>query len=217
MNWNLAASFVIATLAIVNPLGKTPIRSELPGDEPARPEVTPSLVATALLEKTIFQVDVVSLELWLGPATTLEVRRHLTAGTDSLAAAVAGSRDAWARLVFQRDVGLDRFLAGVTEDMQRAVHAGLLDAAGYTKVATGLPVWLAPLRERGIASGDRFTYAIVGDTLRIVFTRQDGDVVIDQTDVGPAHRRALLGSFVAPGAGFRDDLLADLKRKAERP
>ena len=216
MNWNLAASFVIATLAIVNPLGKTPIRSELPGDEPARPEVTPSLVATALLEKTIFRVDVVSLELWLGPETTVEVRGHLTAGTDSLAAAVAGSRDAWAQLVFQRDVGLDRFLAGVTEDMQRAVHAGLLDTASYTKVATGLPVWLAPLRERGIASGDRFTYAIGGDALRIVFTRQDGDVVIDQTDVGPAHRRALLGSFVAPGTGFHDDLLADLKRKAER-
>jgi hypothetical protein len=211
MNWNLPGSFAIATiaiatLAIANPVG-----------EPVRPEATPSLVATALLEKTIFQVDVVSVELWLGPATTLEVRRHLAAGTDSLAAAVAGSRDAWARLVFQRDVDLDRFLAGVTEDMQRAVHAGLLDAAGYAKVATDLPGWLAPLRERGIASGDRFTYAVVDDTLRIVFTRRDGDVVIDQADVGPAHRRALLGSFVAPGAGFRDDLLADLRRKGDRP
>jgi hypothetical protein len=217
MNLNLAAGFVIATLAIVNPLGKIPIRRELPGGEPVRPEVTPSLVATALLEKTIFRVDVVSLELWLGPETTLEVRRHPTAGKDSLAAAVAGSRDAWVQLVFQRDVGLDRFLAGVNEDMQRAVHAGLLDTASYAKVATGLPVWLTPLRERGIAAGDRFTYAIVGDTLRTVFTRQDGEVVIDQTDVGPAHRRALLGSFMAPGAGFRDDLLADLQWKAERP
>jgi hypothetical protein len=217
LNRNLAASFAFATLAIVNPVGNIPIGSELLGGEPARPEVTPSLVATALLEKTIFRVDVASLELWLGPETTLEVRRHLAAGTDSLTAAVAGSRDAWARLVFQRNVNLDRFLAGVTEDMQRAVHAGLLDAAGYAKVATGLPDWLAPLRERGIASGDRFTYAIVDDTLRTVFTRQDGDVVIDQTDIGPAHRRALLGSFVAPGAAFRDDLLAELKQKGEGP
>lgn len=217
MNWNLATGFALATLAIVNPLGKMPSGSGLPGGEPARPEVTPSLVATALLEKTVFKVDVVTLDLWLGPSTTLDVRRHLAAGTDSLAAAVADSRDAWVRLVFQRDVGLDRFLAGVTEDMQRAVQAGLLDPGGYDKVSTGLPLWLAPLRERGIASGDRFTYAIVDDTLRTVFTRQDGAVVIDQIDVGPAHRRALLGSFVAPGAGFRDDLIAELKRKGERP
>ena len=40
MNWNLAVSFTIATLAIVNPVGA-----------PLRPEATPSLVATALLEK----------------------------------------------------------------------------------------------------------------------------------------------------------------------
>ncbi len=212
MNGNLTACLAMAILAIVHPIG-----SALQGAEPARPEVTPSLVATALLEKTIFKVDVVSLELWLGPATTMEVRRHLAAGTDSLAAAVAGSRNAWARLVFQRDVNLDRFLAGVTEDMQRAVRAGLLDTAGYTKVARGLPVWLEPLREQGIATGDRFTYAIVNDTLRTVFTRQGGDVIIDQTDVGPAHRRALLGSFVAPGAGFCDDLLGELKLKEETP
>jgi len=217
MHWNLAAGFALAILAIAHPLGKTAIGNGLPGGEPARPEVAPSLVAAVLLEKTVFKVDVVTLELWLGPATTVDVRRHLAAGTGSLDAAVADSRDAWARLVFQRDVGLDRFLAGVTEDMQRAVQAGLLDEAGYAKVSTGLPRWLAPLHERGIASGDRFTYAIMDDTLRTVFTRRDGEVVIDQVDVGPAHRRALLGSFVAPGAGFRDDLLAELKRRDEGP
>lgn len=217
MKRNLVAGFAVVILAIANPLGMAPVRAGLPGEEPARPETTPSLVINALLEKTIFKVDVVSLELWLGPATTRDIRRHPPAGADSLATVIADSRDAWAQLVFQRDVGLDRFLAGVTEDMQRAVNAGWLDAEGYAEVATGLPRWLAPLKEQGIASGDRFTYAIVEDTLRAVFTRQDGNVVIDQTDVGPAHRRALLGSFVAPGAGFREGLLADLKRKRERP
>jgi len=187
------------------------------GGAPVRPAATPSLVAHALLEKTIFQVDVVALELWLGPATTREVRRRLAAGSDSLAAVVADSRDAWAQLVFRRDVSLERFLAGVDDDMRRAARAGLLDDAAYAEVAEGLPVWLAPLRERGIASGDRFTYRIADDTLRTVFTRREGDVVVDQTDVGPAHRRALLGSFVAPGASFRDDLLADLDRRGESP
>jgi len=187
------------------------------------PPAAGSVHMEALLEKTLFQVDVINLDLWLGPASADQVRRLCAAtdqaavSPDSLAAVVARSRDARVRMVLQRDVGLDRFLAGVTEDMQRAVNAGWLDAEGYAEVATGLPRWLAPLKEQGIASGDRFTYAIVEDTLRAVFTRQDGNVVIDQTDVGPAHRRALLGSFVAPGAGFREGLLADLKRKRERP
>ena len=166
----------------------------------------------ALLEKTIFQVDVIALDLWLGPVSVAEVRRlgaaaeAGVASPDSLAAIVAGSRDARARMVLQRDVSLDRFLDGVTADMRRAHRAGLLSADGLQHVASGLPIWLGPLRADGLREGDRFHYRIAGDTLRTRVERRDGAVVIDQTDVGPEHRRALLGSFVAPEAAFADQL-----------
>ena len=187
------------------------------------PPAAGSVRLEAKLEKTIFQVDVIALDLWLGPASADEVSR-LCAATDlgsvprdSLAAIVAGSRDARTRMVLQRDVSLDRFLDGVIEDMGRAHEAGLLGAEGFQLVATGLPIWLAPLRADGLRKGDRFLYTIAGDTLRTVVERRDGNVVIDQTDLGAEHRRALLGSLVAPGGGFADELLGQLPRRVCSP
>ena len=177
----------------------------------------------AQLEKTIFKVDVIALDLWLGPTSADEVGRLCSAAfpgavpRDSLAAIVAGSRDARARMVLQRDVGLDRFLDGVIADMRRACGAGLLGAEGFELVARGLPVWLAPLRADGLREGDCLLYHIAGDTLRTLVERRDGGVVIDQTDVGAEHRRALLGSLVAPGGGFADELLDQLPRRVRSP
>lgn len=177
----------------------------------------------ALLEKTLFQVDVIALDLWLGPATVSELQRLCAASDpgeaprDSLAVTVADSRDAQARMVLCRNVGLDRFLEGVIADMRRAHRAGLLGEEGLHVVSTGLPVWLAPLREEGLREGDCFLYRIAGDTLQTVVQRRDGEVVLDQTDVGAEHRRALLGSLVAPGGGFADQLLGQLQRQGGAP
>lgn len=183
------------------------------------PPAAGSVHMEALLEKTLFQVDVINLDLWLGPASADQVRRLCAAtdqaavSPDSLAAVVARSRDARVRMVLQRDVGLDRFLDGVIEDLRRANEAGLLGAEGFEAVSTGLPAWLHPLRADGLWEGDRFLYCITGDTLRTVVERRDGRVVINQTDVGPEHRRGLLGSLVAPGGGFADELLDQIPRR----
>jgi hypothetical protein len=178
---------------------------------------------SALLEKTIFQVDVARLELRLGPPTAAQLRqlgrRHAPdrAPADSLAALVAGCREARAELTLVRDVGLGRFLEGVIADMARARDAGLLSRAGFREVAAGLPRWLAPLRAGGLAAGDRFLYTVAGDTLRTVYRRRDGTVVIDQTDQGPEHRRALLGGFVAPGAAFAGALRDRIRAATGQP
>lgn len=174
----------------------------------------------AVLRKTIFRFDVVALELWLGRATMREAAEALAndasadgrsgAARDELARVVASSRQARAVMVFQRNVSLHRFLAGVMKDMRGAREAGLLSGAGYEEVSAGLPVWLAPLRDDGLGRGDRFRQFVVGDTLRTVVERRGGEVVVDQTDVGTEHRQALLGSFVAPGSGFRDQILDEL-------
>jgi len=56
MNWNLAASFAIATLAIVNPLGKIPIWSELTGDQTdaVRRRIALMAVSTAVVIAVVF-------------------------------------------------------------------------------------------------------------------------------------------------------------------
>jgi hypothetical protein len=179
---------------------------------PERPAVEGGRVVEARLEKTIFQVDVAHLQLWLGPETA----ETIATTPDSLATHVADCRDAWAELRLLRGASLDRFLAGIDKDMRRARSAGLLGDDGYRKVAEGLPIWLEPLRALGLEKNDRFVYRIHGDTLRTVVERAGGTVVIDQIDVGPEHRRALLGSFVAPGAGFQDELAKKLRRQATR-
>jgi len=174
----------------------------------------------ALLEKTIFRIDIVALELWLGPGAVRRAAPVLSsfaaddalpsAARDDLARAVARSRDARAVLTFQRDVDFERLLAGATGDLRRARDAGLLSPAGYDEVAAGLPRWLAPLQAEGLRAGDRFVQTVTGDTLRTVVERHGGEVVVDQTDVGPEHRHALLGSYLAPGSGLRDQLLDGL-------
>jgi hypothetical protein len=187
---------------------------------PPRPAAQPSVEMSMLLEKTIFQVDVLTLDLWLGPDTArlLESWLPLTddrAAADSVAVIALHSRDAWATIEFQRNVGLDQFLDGIDENMRRARDAGHLTAEGYAVVATGLPRYFAPLSERGIEDRDRLFYRISGDTLRTVFQQHDGRVVIDQVDVGPERRLSLLGSFFVAGSGFRSGLLASLPRAAD--
>jgi hypothetical protein len=182
-----------------------------------RPIATPAVTLNMLLEKTIFQVDVLILELWLGPETARQLERRLPVTGSDDADAVANmavqSRDAWATIVFRRGVKLSQFLSGIDEDMRKARDAGFLSAAGYDTVAAGLPRYFAPLAARGIEKDDRLFYRVRGDTLRTVFQRADGSVVIDQIDVGPERRLSLLGSFFVKGSSFRRGLLDSLPHR----
>jgi hypothetical protein len=182
-----------------------------------RPDAAPFLTARTLLEKTIFKVDVLTLELWLGPETVARLAPLLPLSNSNeareAAARIAGdSRDAWAELIFQRSIGLNQFLGGIDENMRRARDAGLITSEGYDLVATGLPRAFAPLDQDGIAAGDRILYRVRGDTLRTVYQRETGELVVDQTDIGPERRLSLLGSFFVAGSDFRPGLLESLPR-----
>lgn len=169
-----------------------------------------------LLEKTIFQVDVLTLDVRFGERDTERIAR-LARGrsySDELADSIAGvairSQDAWAQIEFKRDVSLDQFLDGVGDNLKRAWEAGVIDRGAYEMVSDGLPRWFAFLEERGIRKGDRIFYRIRGDSLRTRFVGANGAELLDQVDVGPERRRAVLGSYFVRGSDFREGLIESL-------
>ena len=113
MKPNLTATAVIGALLVSGLAAST----EIPADPIPRPGSEPSLTTRALLEKTIFKVDVLTLELWLGPETVSRLTPLLPVPDDdgsreAVARIALDSRDAWAELVFQRGISLDQFLGG---------------------------------------------------------------------------------------------------------
>lgn len=203
--------------------------SELPGGPD--PEGSPSQEAAldtaslaegpwstmrTLLERTIFQVNVLELTVRLGPdpADRIEAlagaRLPREVFEDSAARIGARATDALARLDFRRTVGLGRFAEAVRSNLDRAAADGYLSEGEARAIGDSIPRWFAFLGERPIREGDRIVYRIRGDTLRTLFLRADGERRLDQTDVGPEHRLAVLGSYFARESDFREGLLASL-------
>jgi hypothetical protein len=180
------------------------------------PERQGVLEATALLEKTLFRIDVARLHLRLGEETAagLEARlaREPRSGglADTVAALAIQTRHATARLLFLRDVGFSRFLDGVRDGVAVARDSGLIDSTFATALFEGFPVWYAPLADRGVREGDAMIYRIRGDTLRTTFLTEGGRVLVDHLDVAPQARLSVMGGFLAPGSDFREPLLEDL-------
>jgi hypothetical protein len=208
---------MIGMILLALPAGLIATRGAAQVGEPVpMPEAEPSVRMSMKLEKTIFKFDVLTLTLWLGPDTTEKLAPLLgeldqPAARDSVAHIAMESRNAWARITFHREVGLDRFLAGIDDNMRLALRAGIITRSGYETISSDLPRWFAPVAERGFRSGDRIFYRIRGDTLRTVFVTVSGWTPIDQVDVGPERRLAVLGSFLVEGSDFRKGLLVSLR------
>ena len=169
-----------------------------------------------LLEKTIFQVNVVDLTLRYDSATTARIRRavegreYSDALADTVAAAVLGARNVNAHLDFRRDIGLDRFLESVHENMMKARDAGMLADSAFRRFEGELSGWYSALEGRGVKDGDITRYRIRGDSLWVVYRSAAGDTLIHRTDVGEQHRRAVIGGYLAPGVDFREGLVRSL-------
>jgi hypothetical protein len=164
-----------------------------------------------LLEKTIFKVDVAWLDIWFTPGVGQRLRslasRRPGSARDSIARVALDATDVLARLTFERDVGVDRFLDGLVTSTEKARDAGIITDAMLRDIRTSSSQWYAPLEARGIRDGDEMLYRIRGDTLRTVVRSADGTTLLDQTDVGPERRLAVLGGYLAPGGDFRDGLI----------
>ena len=174
-----------------------------------------------LLEKTIFNVDVLWLTLQLGGPTgerlrTLSAQRSLDDQVaDSVASVAVDAECAVAQIDFVRDVSRDRFLDGLRDSARKAWEASLLDEETYRFIESASSDWYPFLRERGVVDGDRMTYRIRGDTLHIEYRTPDGEVLMDDTDVGAGRSRSVLAGYFAPGSDFRDGLMESLFRDDE--
>ena len=73
-----------------------------------------------------------------------------------------------------------------------------------------MPVWFGFLEVEGASKGDEILYRIRGDSLRTVYRTVGQEVLLDQVDVGPERRMAVLGSYFAPGSDFRKGLIRSL-------
>ena len=169
-----------------------------------------------LLERTIFKVDVLTLDVWFGPSTAGRIEGLLSRSpqsrglADSLAAAALEANDVLTRLTFRRNVRLGQFLDGIRGNLRRATRAGIVTPAEFQSISTDLPRWYSFLAERGIRSGDRMYQRVRADTLRTVYVDPEGDILLDQVDVGPERRLAVLGGYFAPGSDFREGLVASV-------
>lgn len=175
-----------------------------------------------LLEKTIFRVDVLTLDVRFGPETTarldslVDARSYSERLADSVAAVALGTGDAWARIQFERSVSLDRFLGGIRDNLREARDAGIVTETQFGSISSNLPRWYAFLSDRKIHEGDEMFYGIRGDSLHSVFRGAEGEVLLDQVDVGPERRLSVLGGYFAPGSDFREGLIRSLFTESDR-
>jgi hypothetical protein len=166
-----------------------------------------------VLEKTIFKVDAVRLDLTIRGDTPERVERLVTgqvdarAWSDSIAALYLGADQALVRMTFLRSFGLSRFLDANRKVMEKLSKAGWISEEEFRELDLENRARFEGLAEDGIRDGDVIEHEVRGDTVTTRYTDVTGTVRIDGFLVGSAERRVLLGSLFGPESDFRQGLL----------
>ncbi len=174
---------------------------------------------SVFLEKTILEVDVLSLEIRVDQATADTLRKlvrgnkHSDALERRVVSAILQTKSAYAGLKFLRSFSRDDFIEGVRAETRRAHEAKLVDRAEYKRVYDNMPKWFAFLGDRGIRSGDWLYNRGDPEGMRTVFIDEGGRQRMDVTVAGQAPIRTLLASYLAPGGDLRGPLVRSLFEK----
>jgi hypothetical protein len=167
-------------------------------------------------ERTIFNVDILQLEVGFDPETA-ETFSSLIRGQsydDAVARQVVdvalAAPDVMVRTQFLRDVSLDQFLDGMRDNLRHARESGYLTPEEEGLIARETTEGYAVLEDRGIRKGEVMWYRLRGDTLHVAFVALDGEVLVEDRPVGPERRMAVLGGYLAEGSDFREDLIRSL-------
>jgi hypothetical protein len=173
-------------------------------------------LAHMLLEKTFLKVDVLTLDIRFGKPTQEKIAaaadgKAFSSGLANEVASLAiGADRAVVQMKFARDVGLDKWIDVLKENIAQARKANLTTAALEKKVNDNLPKTFAPLSERGYLKGDRLFYDVRPDSLRTVVVATDGKVLVDVSTRESDVARVVMAAFFAPDSEFRAPLLKSL-------
>ncbi len=172
-------------------------------------------VMEMLLEKTLFKVDILRLEVRLTGRDAERIAVFVTEGEsqasqDSIAAVAIDAQHALIDTEFIRSLSLDQFVGGARDDLDAVQKAGIVSQETYQRLAEGLPNWFGFLSERRILTGDSLQYRIDGDTIRTRYSSADGTTLMQRTDVDPETRRGILGTYFVQGSQFRKKLIRSL-------
>ncbi|MGB5525937.1 MAG: hypothetical protein WBN79_03675 [Gemmatimonadota bacterium] len=174
-----------------------------------------------VLEKTIFKVDAVRLDLTIRGETPTRVAELVTgradprAWSDSVAALYLAADQARVRMTFLRSFGLNRFLDANRDVMEKLSKAGWITEDEFRELDRENRARFEGLAEDGIRDGDVIEHEVRGDTVTTRYTDVTGTVRIDGLLVGSAERRVLMGSLFGPESDFRQGLLDLVFRRAE--
>jgi len=170
-----------------------------------------------LLEKTVFNVDVLTVEVRLGR----QVHRRLAEaiGTNKqyseqlverLARVVLDADDALVEVRYLRDISFEQWMEGVVENLDHAEAAKLITKEIRQRVQERVPVAFAAIKRRGYERGDRLLYRVRADSVRMVVVGEKGTIYVDTTDIGKDAPRVVMASYFAPRSEFREPLLRSL-------
>lgn len=170
-----------------------------------------------LLEKTIFNVDVLTVDVRIGK----QVHRRFVdvIGTnkqycaqlgDALAKVAVDADDALVEVGYLRDISFEQWMEGVVENLDRAESAMLITKGVRQRVQARVPVAFASIRERGYRRGDRLLYRVRAGSVRMVVVSANGNIYVDTTDVDKDAPRVVMASYFAPKTDFREPLLRSL-------
>ena len=174
-----------------------------------------------VLEKTIFKVDAVRLDLTIRGDTPSRVERLVTgrvdprAWSDSVAALYLGADQALVTMTFLRSFGLNRFLDANRDVMEKLSEAGWITEEEFRRLDQENRARFEGLAADGVRDGDVIEHEVRGDTVTTRYTDVTGTVRIDGLLVGSGERRVLLGSLFGPESDFRQGLLDLVFSRAE--
>ncbi len=178
---------------------------------------------STLYEKSFlfFSVDVLTLEIRFGSEVAEKVKSLLQNGdepsqfADSIADTAIHAEDAFVHIRFLRNISLKRFIEEARQSTKLVRDAGIIDNPSYEQISENLPIWYAPLANRGIREGDEMFYRIRGKSLRTVYRGVDEAIYVDQEDQGGVGPLAVLGGYFVAKSEFRKGLLQSLFHDSE--